>query len=254
MDPFFTHLVLFGAGCVAGTLNVVAGGGTFLTLPLLIFLGLPATVANGTNRVALLAQNTGAVWSFRRHRIIDWRWVRLAALPAAFGAMAGSWAAVRLDDASFQRILAAIMVLFVVLALWSPRRIRAGKGLAEVKDLGSVPVPALAVTFFTVGLYGGFVQAGAGFLILAVGTLAGLDLVRGNALKVLVVLVYTPVALAMFAAAGKVDWGMGVALAAGNLLGGLAGVRLTVLKGHAWVRRVVIAMIMVFAVKLWLAP
>jgi uncharacterized membrane protein YfcA len=108
--------------------------------------------------------------------------------------------------------------------------------------------------FFVVGVYGGFVQAGVGFLILAVTTLAGLDLVRGNALKVLLVLTYIPVTLLLFGLSGKVAWGMGLALAAGNLLGGLAGVRLTVLKGHLWVKRIVTAAIVAFAIKLWLAP
>ena len=77
---------------------------------------------------------------------------------------------------------------------------------------------------------------------------------KGNALKVLVVLVFTPLALIIFASAGKVDWGMGAALAAGNLVGGLIGTHLTVLKGHAWVKKVVVVMILAFAAKLWLAP
>jgi len=98
------------------------------------------------------------------------------------------------------------------------------------------------------------VQAGVGFFILALAMLAGFDLVKGNALKVLVVLVFTPLVLVIFAWAGKVDWGMGAVLAAGNLLGGLLGTHLTVLKGHAWVKRVVVVMILVFAVKLWVAP
>ena len=96
------------------------------------------------------------------------------------------------------------------------------------------------VAFFAVGVYGGFVQAGVGFLILAVTTTMGLDLVRGNALKVLIVLVFTPIALALFALSGKVDWGLGLALAAGNFIGGQAGVHLSVLKGHAWIKRVVL--------------
>jgi uncharacterized membrane protein YfcA len=109
----------------------------------------------------------------------------------------------------------------------------------------------LAAGFFWVGIYGGFVQAGVGFLILAATTLAGLDLVRGNALKVLVVLVFTPLSLALFAIDGKVDWLLGAVLAAGHLAGALIGVRLTVLKGHRWVQQVVTATVVVFAVLLW---
>ena len=259
---WLTYLILFAAGIVAGTLNVVAGGGSFLTLPLLIFLGLPPTVANGTNRVAILVQNIGAVWGFNRHRIIEWRWLRLAAAPALVGAVLGTFLAVRIGDDGFRRALAVIMVVVTLWTLWDPvgRRARAagpepdasrasddGKARAENRWLWTCG-------FFCVGVYGGFVQAGIGFLILAVATVVGLDLVRGNALKVLVVLVFTPVALAIFAANGLVDWGMGLALGAGNFLGGLVGVRTTILRGNAWIRRVVTIVIVVFAIKLWFFP
>jgi uncharacterized membrane protein YfcA len=254
-------LLLFAAGTVAGTINVLAGGGSFLTLPLLIFLGLPPTVANGTNRIAILVQNAGAVWSFNRHGVMNWGWLRRAALPALAGAGLGTWAAVRIDDSSFQRILASLMVVFAVVILLDPlrNRIRNAAGIGDDAAADGAARPrlsgaAFSAMFFAVGVYGGFVQAGVGFFILALAMLAGLDLVRGNALKVLVVLVFTPLALVLFAVAGKVDWGMGSALAGGNLLGGLIGTHLTVLKGHAWVKRVVVVMIVVFALKLWLAP
>jgi uncharacterized membrane protein YfcA len=256
-----TLSLLFAAGTVAGTINVLAGGGSFLTLPLLIFLGLPPTVANGTNRIAILVQNVGAVWSFNRHGVMDWSWLRRAALPALAGAGLGTWAAVRIGDASFQRILASLMVVFAVVILLDPLRSRirkaTGTGGDPTADRAAPPRlsgAGFSAAFFAVGVYGGFVQAGIGFLILALAMLAGFDLVKGNALKVLVVLVFTPLALVLFAVAGKVDWGMGIALAGGNLLGGLTGTHLTVLKGHAWVKRVVVLMIVVFALKLWIAP
>ena len=165
-----------------------------------------------------------------------------------------------MGDASFQRILATLMVVFAVVMLVDPARSRFGRaGSIDEPESDRKAEPALSGTgfsaaFFAAGVYGGFVQAGVGFFILALAMLAGLDLVRGNALKVLVVLVYTPLALVLFAIAGKVDWAMGAALAGGNLLGGLLGSHLTVLKGHAWVKRIVVAMIVVFAVKLWVAP
>jgi uncharacterized membrane protein YfcA len=109
---------------------------------------------------------------------------------------------------------------------------------------------AFVLFFFLVGAYGGFIQAGVGFLILAVTTAGGLNLIRGNALKVTLVLAFTPLALAVFTWSGKVDWAMGFALAAGNFLGALAGVRLQILKGHKWVRSVVTVTILLFAVRL----
>lgn len=250
-----TYLVLFGAGLVAGCLNVIAGGGSFLTLPLMIFLGLPPTVANGTNRIAILVQNVGAVWGFHRHRMVERRWLGLAAAPALLGAVLGTMVAVRIGDDGFRRALAIIMVIVTVWTLWNPLdRMRSepdnARGAAALDERRWL----WALLFFFVGVYGGFVQAGVGFLILAAATIVGLDLVRGNALKVLVVLVFTPVALAIFARSGMVDWGIGLVLGAGNFLGGLFGVRVTIRRGHAWIRRAVTVLIIAFAVKLWFFP
>lgn len=247
------YVLLFGVGTAAGTLNVIAGGGSFLTLPVMIFLGLPATVANGTNRVAILVQNAGAVWGFHRHRMVDWRWLRLAAVPALSGAVLGCWGALVIGDEAFRRALAVIMIVVSLWALWNPLRpARIGDG-SELRE-GRLARLGLAAAFFGVGVYGGFVQAGVGFLILAVVAAGGLNLVRGNALKVLLVLLYTPLVLVLFGLSGKVDWIAGAALAAGNLAGGLLGVRFTVRKGDAWVRRVVTAAIVLFAIKLWVSP
>lgn len=239
-------LILLAAGCVAGTLNVVAGGGSFLTLPVLIFLGLPPTVANGTNRVAVLTQNVGAVWSFHRHGVLDWRTSLLsAALPAMIGAGLGAQVALRIGDEAFKDTLAFLMVAVTLWTLWDPL-----KGKLDSSPGGQSWL-LIAVSFFVVGVYSGFVQAGVGFLILAATTLAGLDLVRGNAVKVLVILATMVVSLAIFAGQGKVDWLLGFILGAGNLAGGLLGVKLTVLKGHGWIKKVVTATVILFALRLW---
>ncbi len=245
------YLLLFGVGLVAGAINVVAGGGSFLTVPIMIFLGLPATVANGTNRVAILVQNVGAVAGFARHKLVERSWLFRAALPALFGAVLGSWLAVVMGDRAFEKVLATLMVVVTLWTVWDPvGKTRQTETLGEAFGAGGRW--ALALGFFLVGVYGGLIQAGIGFLILTLTTLGGLNLVRGNALKVLLILVFTPLSLAIFAATGNVDWGMGAALAAGTFLGGLAGVRITVTKGHAWIKRVVLVMVLVFAAKLWM--
>ncbi len=240
-------LLLFAAGTVAGTLNVVAGGGSFLTLPVMIFLGIPPGVANGTNRVALLLQNAGAVWGFRRYRVLDARLAVRLAIPAIAGAAIGSWAALQVSDFAFRRMLA---VLMLVMALWSLLRPppRDPSPTAPPKPVGT----QLLVVFFLIGIYGGFIQAGVGFLLLAGTTMAGLDLVRGNAVKVTCVLLWTLVTILIFASGGAIDWGAGLVLGLGNLIGGQVGVRLTVLKGHAWVRAFVSVTIVLFALRLWL--
>ena len=247
-----SHLVLALAAAVAGALNVVAGGGSFLVLPVMIFLGLPATVANGTNRIGILAQNATAVWGFHQHRLIEGGWIAVAVVPALAGAALGTWAAIVIEDAAFRRALAFIMVAVSLWTLWDPLAHRRPQERAGLQGrLGRIWSVLL---FFAIGVYGGFVQAGIGFLLLAATTLQGLDLVRGNALKVLIVLVFTPLTLVLFALGGKVDWGLGLALAAGYGAGGLAGVRLTVRKGHAWLKRVVTVTVIVFAILLWFSP
>ncbi len=243
--PWLGYLALFVAGGVAGTLNVIAGGGSFLTLPVLIFLGLPPGIANGTNRVAILLQNVGAVWSFKRFGVLDTKSLLWAAVPATLGALPGTWLAIVISDRAFQRTLAFLMVAVTVWTLWSRDDAPGNGGVDRPRYL------ALGVGFFVAGLYGGFVQAGVGFLLLAGTSLAGLDLVRGNAVKVLAVLCFTSVSLGIFVWQDRVDWPLGLCLAAGNVLGGLLGARLTVLKGHGWVKNVVTATILIFAVKLW---
>lgn len=246
-DLLINSVLLFLVGLVAGVLNVIAGGGSLLSLPVMIFLGLPPTVANGTNRVAILLQNIGASWSFHRRGLLSGGWLLLAVPPALLGAVVGTIAAVNIGELEFQRILAVILVAAAAWQIWNPVKLQPD-GDAELPQ--GIRRLAFIAAFFLIGVYGGFIQAGIGFLLLAATSAAGFNLIRGNALKVTVVLGFTPLALVLFAWNGKVDWAMGLALAAGNFLGGLAGVHLQVLKGHSWVRSVVTVVIVIFAIRL----
>lgn len=243
VDPLHLALI-FGTGVAAGLINVLAGGGSFLTLPVLILAGLPPSAANATNRVGILVQNMGAVWGFHRYRVLDWASLRWAALPATAGSFLGVWLALVIPDALFQKVLAFLMVAVTLFLLWEPKPVERGLSGPGRRFL-------ILAAFVGVGIYGGFVQAGVGFLILAATSASGMDLVRGNAVKVLCILVFTAVSLPVFALSGLIWWLPGLVLAAGNVLGGLAGVRLTVLKGHRWIKAVVTIAILVFAVKLW---
>ncbi len=239
------YLILFLIGIVAGCLNVIAGGGSFLTIPLLIFMGLPPVVANGTNRVGILCQNVAASWSFQKHKVVDWRYVRWATGPAVIGALIGSRVAVTIGDEMFKNILATLMIVVTLWTLWDPLK----KKLDEAGEKSFNQI-ALVIGFFFVGIYGGFVQAGVGFLVLAATTMAGLDLVKGNAVKVLSILAYTLISLVIFALEGKIDWSLGLVLACGTMLGGQIGVHLTVLKGHKWIKKVVTVTVIIMAIKL----
>jgi len=242
-----TVLILFSVGLISGTMNVIAGGGSMITLPVLIMLGLPANVANGTNRVAILMQNVGATWSFHRLGLVSGPWLRLGVPPALVGAALGTWAALNIGDVAFERMLAFVLVLAAGWMLWRP--------MPSVTEVNTPPPDGrkgwlLRVLFCGLGFYGGFIQAGMGFLVLAVTTSFGLDLIRSNAVKVTLVLAFTPLALAIFAYSGRVEWLTGFVLAGGTFIGALIGVRLQVLKGQKWVRRVLTVTIVVFAVRL----
>jgi len=232
---------------VSGAVNVVAGGGSFLTLSLLLLIGVPAPVANATNRVGVLTQSLAGLWGFHRHGVVDWRWALRVSLPAMAGAGFGAWLALAIPPHAFSGMLATIMLVMTGWSLW---RQRASSGSASTAGTPWGPL-ATNLGFFLMGVYGGFIQAGIGFLLLAFTSAAGFDLVKGNAIKLLHVLLMTLVALAVFGSAGTIDWSMGLALGIGNFIGGSLGVRLAMALGHTWIQRIVTVAMVLFAVLLW---
>jgi len=243
----WSYLLLAAVGFVASVVNIVAAGGSFLTLPVLILLGAPSVDANGTNRLGVIAQNASGIWGFHRHGVLDWPWALRATVPAVAGAILGAWLALDVDDQAFRRLLAVLMVGVTLWTLIDPlEKIRA----TAVRSPFS---PGIAVSLFLTGVYGGFVQAGVGFLMVAVTTTAGVDLLRGTAIKVFTIGALTVAAALVFAWHGHVDWPSGAALAAGSLAGGAAGVRLAILKGSRWLRHVVTGAVVTFAVLLWIS-
>lgn len=231
---------------MAGIINVGAGGGSSLTLPALIFLGLDGATANGTNRIALLIQNIFAIWGFQQEKLNEFR---VSLKYAAFtlpGAVIGAIAAVRISDRSFQAILAIIMIL-IVISMFIPRAV----------NNHAYQIPsfkrrvALYAALFGIGFYGGFIQVGVGFIIMAtLYHLASLALVKVNVHKVFMVLIYTIPALAVFIASGKVAWLPGFALAAGNGLGGWLSARISVKKGEKFIKIILAVALCLIAYKL----
>ncbi len=251
MDGYFWQLpLLFVVGIVAGIINTLAGGGSLLTLPLLIFMGLPGAVANGTNRIAIFCQNIFAIRGFSKRGVMPLQLVLLCTPPALLGSWLGANLAISLDDQVFKRILALIMVGVLIFTAIDPmKRFR-----QENIQFGLWRKILIIITFFGVGIYGGFVQAGVGFLIITALLVHGLDLVRINAIKVFVIFAYTFVALGVFIYHGQIDYSLGFALAAGNSIGGIIGPKLAVEKGHEWIKKVVSITVLVFALKLLLFP
>ena len=246
-DLVITGVVLFLAGLVAGTVNSIAGGGSLFTLPLLIFLGLPPTVANATNRIAVLSGGIGASETFRRSGLVPVSWLKLAAPPALIGAVLGTVAALMVPDLAFQRILSIVLVLAAGWLFWNP--IRPPDEGRHFPPTGTARWTSRAA-FFLVGVYGGFIQAGVGFIVLTITSANGLDLIRGNAIKAPLVFLFTLATVILFTYSGMINWGMGLALAAGQILGATFGVRLQILKGQNWVRHVLTLIILACALRL----
>lgn len=243
---WWQFILLAGVGVVSGFLNILAGGGSLLTLPLLIFIGLPAVEANGTNRVAIVVQNLCALRSYKNSGVLSWKVALICALPAIVGAMIGASMAVTIDEKLFRQVLAVVMLLMLIVTTIDPvKRFRNAMQEGEWR----LRWPVL-VGFFIVGLYGGFIQAGVGFLILLVTLTAGMDLVKGNVLKVVVILLFNLPAVMIFAWHGQVDWLLGSVLASGNAVGAMIAAHLAVAKGHDWIRRVVTVVIIGCALRL----
>jgi uncharacterized membrane protein YfcA len=241
---WYLYIAVVAAGFAAGFINTLAGSGSLITLPLLIFLGLPANIANGTNRIAILLQNVVSVSSFRRQRVLDLRRGIMLAAPAVIGAIIGAQIAVSLDEQMMRRVIGMLMVVMLVVIVVRPRRWLAGRP----ESLNRRPSAAQILIFLGIGVYGGFIQAGVGIFLLAGLVLsAGYDLVRANAVKVLIVLCFTPLALVIFLMNGQVDWFVGLILAVGNMLGALVAARMAVKRGAAFVRWLLLAVIIVSA-------
>ena len=245
--------VIFTVGVIAGVINTLAGGGSLITLPMLIFLGLPATVANGTNRLAITVQSVFAVAGFKRKGVSDFKSSLLMSLPALIGAIIGAQLAVDVSDILFKRILAVVMILVLMLIVWNPIRMRLGTAQYDegMTCLSRRRRTAGMVIFFFIGVYGGFIQAGIGFLIIAVlTTISGLNLVETNSHKVFIVGINALFALIVFIFNSKICWPIGLALAAGNGLGGWIGSHLAVTRGERFIKLILAICVTGMVVKL----
>ncbi|MFO8087996.1 MAG: sulfite exporter TauE/SafE family protein [Bacteroidales bacterium] len=239
-------LLIIAVGFAAGYINSLAGNGSLITLPLLIFLGLPANVANGTNRVAIFLQNVVGVGSFYQQKQINFKKDGLIAIPAVLGAVAGAFVAVDLDEKIMEKVIGIIIVFMMILLIVKPKQfINPTLRQGSKTPWYSYPI------FFLIGIYGGFIQAGTGlFILMGLSLTAGYNLVKANAVKLLIVLIYTPFALYVFYINDQVNLLIGLILAAGNMGGAFLGTRMAVKHGAGFVRYILLAIMIISAVKL----
>lgn len=240
------YIILFLIGIVVGFVNVMAGGGSLLSLPVMLFMGVPGPVANGTNRIAILAQMATAVVAFFRKGYSDFKLSLTLALAAVPGAVAGALVAVRLEGVLFNRILAVIM-LIVMLVMATQKQTPEYTGAPPRK-----PRLVLAhVLMAVLGIYGGFIQVGAGFLFMPIlHKTLGLDLVRVNMHKSFIITVYTTAALIIFAWQAELFWILGLTLAVGTSIGAWLSAHVQVTHGERIIRLVLNTVLALFIIKL----
>ena len=231
---------------MAGFTNTLAGGGSFLTLAALELAGLSGVMANGTNRLAVLVQNALAVMGFRSKGVSDFKLSLHFAIPALLGAILGAYVVIDLPELVFHRALAASMLMMLLILVFNPKRWLQQRQVTitgQRRWLGYL-------VFFLIGIYGGAIQAGVGFfLIAALVVVAGLDLVKTNSHKVFIIGTYTLFALLMFALRGQIDWLLGLLLAVGNGAGAWVASRLAAEKGEKIVRVVMMVALVVLSVR-----
>lgn len=240
-------VLVFLAGIAAGFINVIAGGGSMLTLPLLISSGIESSVANGSNRVAILAQNIFAIKGFKSNGYKIKKAHIILGLCAAVGALLGSMLAVDIEDSLFNKILAILLVLFIIYSLLKP------KYNNLIEDIKSNKLILNCIVFFFIGIYGGFIQAGVGLIIMgSLSIINQLNIHKINSIKVVVVAVYTVIALGTFIYFDQISWTHGLILAAGNSIGGYIAGKYSLIIPEQYVRRAVLFITIGLAIKLWL--
>jgi hypothetical protein len=220
-------LLLVLGGTAAGVINAVAGGGSTLTVPLLVLAGVPGNDANGSNRIGVLTSNAAAATAFRRLGVRGLSKSAPVLVPIVTGSLIGAFLITRLTDDTFERVFGLLMLPIIFLSIRKPK---------VTLDAEPWPIALTAVVFFGVGLYGGAVQAGVGLVMLAALTRAGYDLVTANNVKVVANLTLTAVVLPIFIVQGNVEWVPALILAAGFTSGGWIGAHAAVRGGERLIR------------------
>jgi len=254
--------LLIAAGVAGGVLNVLAGGGSLITVPVMVFLGIPGPVANGTNRIGILAQSIASIATFARRGLSDFRLSLTLSACTIPGAVVGALVGSNLEGVWFNRALALIMLGILVmmhLDRGTPARGTPARGTPDGDAVGHSGNAAPTRTqllyghllMVGVGLWGGFIQIGVGFIMMPIlNRVMGLDLVRTNMHKVFIVAPYTLVAMLVFSSQVGLMWLAGIALAVGSSIGGYLGTHFTVRASERSVRLVLNLVLIAFIIKL----
>jgi uncharacterized protein len=237
--------LLFVAGVLAGIMNAVAGGGTFLTFPALVFTGIPSVAANQTSTIAVFPGQVASFWAYRNILAAERRTVLVLGLTSLIGGAMGAVILLNLSSSSFDRLVPWLL-LFATLAFAFGNRIRRRLGWRLVSQSGDEiawsPLLKAACIQLVIGIYGGFYGAGAGILELAVLDMLGIENIHlANALKVILTTAFNTLALVIFVAVGKIFWREALIVGAATITGGYGGAWVAQRLPQSWVRLFVIA-------------
>lgn len=239
------YLLLFLFGNFAGFINVVAGGGSTLTLPFLILMGMDASVANGTNRIGILTQTMAASLSFRKSNFKDTNLSFKLAMLTVPGAILGAIYSTQIEENTFQVIVVGVMA-FVAISLFIPKS-KKKEYVDTIKNLPLIAYPLMLL----LGFYAGFIQVGIGFLIMAIlSSVMNLNIKRVNMHKVFIVFINTIPTLIIFIVTDNIDWGTGIVLSIGASLGAWWSAKLSLKMNDKFVRLMLFIAITAMAIKL----
>ncbi len=248
MFDFWTIIILLLTGLIVGFVNTLAGGGSTLMYPVLIFLGMPIHTAIGTSRVSFLAQGIFSVAGFKSKGVFLYPFNLYVALSSLFGGLIGAWISLQVSGAKMTKILVIVMIIIAFLILFQSKI----KYSNLEKRIKGKSLWVSMLIFFFIGLYGGFIQAGTGFLvIIALMLYNRLSITEANSIKGLVVLIFTIPALILYIKANHVNWAAGLILAIGTALGAWLTSRWSVSIPEKYVRGFLTFMILFLAAKLW---
>lgn len=248
MNDILQYGLLIIVGMLAGVINTLAGGGSLLTLPVLIFMGLPPNVANATNRIGIAFQALIGTAGYRSKGVSNFPFNIYLGISALIGSLIGAQIAVDIKGETFNKLLAIIMLFVVAVIVFKPK----ASSLQLPERLTGKYLFYAIISFFFIGIYGGFINAGIGFvIILFLNNVNRLSLIKTNATKVSLVFIYTCGALVLFAYNGKVDWSTGFVLAIGTSIGAWWSSRWSVDKGEGVIKIAMVIMVSLMSIKLW---
>ncbi len=235
------YLLLLVAGCFAGFVNTLTGSGSVVTIAALIFAGLPANIANGTNRLGVMVQTSVGMFAFARHGKAHVQGSAWFVVPAVLGGIVGAWLATQTSGEVFERWLGIIMVLMLFIILYKPK-----KWQREQSEAAGQRNLLNLIVFFAIGFYGGFIQAGIGiFLMIALVLVARFNTQESTILKLSVVFFINIPSFLIFIYYGQVDWIYGGIMAIGQSIGAFVAARFALKSQYAaiWTYRLLVAVV-----------